>query len=207
MFDTYVVIASGPSLTKEQVEQIHKYKKTVCVVAVNDNYKLAPWADYIFAADIKWWSLHYSAVCKTVSETTQLRTLDRTTKVFFRRNEFIRKLESNGEFKDVTMLDTNPNELFHGGCSGILAIEFIRTLNNRPKKIILVGFDMQHTNDKTHWFGDHPKGFINANACERWRTEIESMLPYYKKLGIELVNCSIDTALTCVRKSKLEEEL
>jgi len=53
--DKFVLVASGPSLTQEQVDQC-KGKATVMVI--NDNYKLAPWADHHYACDQHWWQWH-----------------------------------------------------------------------------------------------------------------------------------------------------
>ena len=209
--DVYVIIGSGPSLTENQVEFIKFQYEHAWTIAVNDNYKLAPWADFVFASDIKWWRFHYNNVCDVVEEYTELRTIENVVGSLFRKQAFRIPLKSDFVFRDVTMLDTNPMSLYHGGCSGILAMELVRTLGqvHRPKKIILVGFDMQHTGGKSHWFGDHPKGFINATMCERWCKEVESMIPYYKKWDIEVVNCSLETAIPehVIRRSTLEKEL
>ena len=53
-----VVVASGPSLTAEDVDYC---RERAAVIVVNDNYKLAPWADVLYAADPEWWDLHQGA--------------------------------------------------------------------------------------------------------------------------------------------------
>lgn len=50
----WAVIASGPSLTPAQVEQVRGLK----VVAVSDAYRLAPWADAMCSQDWAWWNHH-----------------------------------------------------------------------------------------------------------------------------------------------------
>lgn len=209
--DTYVIIGGGPSLTQEQVEYICEHGHHAWTIAVNDAYKLAPWADFVFAADVKWWRLHYDDVCNTVAPYTELRTIQNVVDPFFKNRPITRPIYWDYVFRKVDYIDVNPMELYHGGCSGILAMDLARTLGevHSPKKIILVGFDMQHTGGKSHWFGDHPEGFLNANACERWCEEIGNMMPYYRQWDIEVVNCSIETAIhpNIVRRSTLEEEL
>lgn len=54
----FVVIATGPSLTKQQVN----YAATRAnVVAVSDAYKLLPWAKALVSADAAWWKYHKEA--------------------------------------------------------------------------------------------------------------------------------------------------
>ncbi|MDX1532643.1 MAG: hypothetical protein R3230_00390 [Nitrosopumilaceae archaeon] len=204
---TFVIIASGPSLTGKQIRQIAESCEyhDIEVIAVNDNYNLVPWADHVFAADLKWWRKYYDDVCDTVEDYTKLHTIENVVTALFRKRETRIPITHKTVFRDVTHLEFNPlYKWYHGGNSGILAMELARTLD--AKKIILVGFDFQHTDNKSHWFGDHPTGFLNANQCERWIMEIEKMMPYYEKHGIDVVNCSNETAINSIRKSRLEEE-
>jgi len=32
------------------------------VLAINDAYRLAPWADWLYACDDRWWRFHHEAV-------------------------------------------------------------------------------------------------------------------------------------------------
>lgn len=213
---TYVIVGSGPSLSQEQIYYIREKQYQVEIVAVNDNYKLFPNANYVIAGDLKWWRLHYDDVCKTVEPHTWLHTIDGVDKPLFNNHKRPNiPIFPNSITRDITQLAEDTDDMYHGGCSGILGMELARLEGScgfkftHNTKIVLVGFDMQHTNGKSHWFGDHPKGFLNFNCAERWCKEIESMAPYYKKLGIDLVNCSIESALNpdIVRRSTLEKEI
>ena len=53
--ETVVVIATGPSLTAEDVDYCRGKAR---VIAINDAYTLAPWADALYATDAKWWHWH-----------------------------------------------------------------------------------------------------------------------------------------------------
>lgn len=48
----FTVIATGQSLTVDQVEYVRGKSHTV---AISDAYKLAPWADVMASYDRKWW--------------------------------------------------------------------------------------------------------------------------------------------------------
>lgn len=54
---TVVIMASGPSLTLEQVRRvaIAKLKDRCRVIAVNDAIFIAWWADWLHAYDSRWW--------------------------------------------------------------------------------------------------------------------------------------------------------
>jgi hypothetical protein len=50
----FAVIATGPSLTTEQVEKVRHLR----TVAVSDAYRLAPWAEALVSVDKAWWLHH-----------------------------------------------------------------------------------------------------------------------------------------------------
>ena len=50
----FAVIATGPSLTAEQVEKVRHLR----TVAVSDAYRLAPWAEALVSVDKAWWIHH-----------------------------------------------------------------------------------------------------------------------------------------------------
>lgn len=67
-------------------------------------------------------------------------------------------------------------------------------------RIILLGFDCQHTGGKSHWHGDHPDGLANAGLIEKW-------LEKYQEMGKEIkgiINASRQTALDVFPKAALE---
>ena len=189
---TFVCIASGPSLTKEQVASIPDGTNVICV---NDNYRLYPKCQHLFAADGKWWKEYYDDVLSTVSRDCRLHTSYKATPRY-PRLEYWRTHHSESQI--------GSSELFHGGSSGIMAIELARILG--ATKIILIRYDGKADGKKIHWFGDHPEHMSNAGALRRWPNEFERLDNAYRRLGIDLVNCSLDTALT-IRRSTLEEEL
>jgi hypothetical protein len=62
---------------------------------------------------------------------------------------------------------------------------------------------MQRTEGKAHWFGEHPGGS---------KTNYEKFAKFYntidtEKLGIEIINCSTHTAITCFPRMDLKDVL
>lgn len=73
-------------------------------------------------------------------------------------------------------------------------------------RVILIGYDCQHTNGKKHWHGDHPVGLGNAGSVQHWPMRFVSFarrLPEH----IKIINASRETALECFEKQTLEQAL
>lgn len=79
------------------------------------------------------------------------------------------------------------------------------------RRVLLLGYDCQHTGGKTHWHGDHPQHRIpgrqlgNAGSVAKWPgqfAELRRLTP-----GLEIINCSRDTALTIFPRAALEDVL
>jgi hypothetical protein len=95
--------------------------------------------------------------------------------------------------------------LHAGGSSGYMAINLAYFMGAR--QICLLGYDMQYTDGKAHFFGDH-KQTSNPSSCmmRRWVPKFEPLWRDLKALGIELVNCTRETALT-IPRARLEDVL
>lgn len=73
------------------------------------------------------------------------------------------------------------------------------------KRIILLGFDVQKTDGKAHWHGDHPPSLGNAGQIARWHEKFAELSRDLKHL--EIINCSRQTALKCFPRANLEDVL
>jgi len=60
-----------------------------------------------------------------------------------------------------------------------------------------------------HWFGAHPAGLNNPDPdnLAAWAHAFTRMAPGLAQLGVEVVNCSRRTAITCFPRAPLEEVL
>ena len=97
-------------------------------------------------------------------------------------------------------LSRNAEAVNSGGNSGYQAINLAYHLG--ATRIILLGFDMHHHGGKSHWFGDHPKGFINGPPT-KYIAAFRSIKP--EDYGIEILNCSRVTALDAFPRHNLED--
>lgn len=173
------------------------------VVAVKDTVRLAPWADVLYACDAKWWR-QYDA-----SPIYSWRT-HAGLKFAMEPNQNDHAVEFDA-WPEVTVLgntglsgiEVHPHALRHGWNSGYQAINLAVHLG--AKRIVLLGYDMATGATGWHFFGSHP-----------WQVDIpfQLFMDQYAKLagplaelGVEVVNASRKTALTCFPRATLEESL
>lgn len=170
------VLASGPSLTAEQIEWVRV--QDGLKVAVNTTIFSAPWADICFAADHTWWKRYHEEVKQFPCE----------------RWSFSLNCHPFG----VRVVKKNPTSkpLIDGvsaGTSGTAAAElaYLRGAD----EIYLLGVDCKVT-DKSHHHGDHPRGMSNPqpNALKRFAADWNN---FAKHNDVRLVNLSPICDLDC----------
>lgn len=188
---TIVVLATGPSLTAEDVGWC---RGKAPVVAVNDAYRLAPWADVLYAADAKWWRQHQGV--------PTFRGLRYSLHPDSRKILEVAVLEHTGD----TGIEREPTGLRRGQNSGYQAVNVAVHLGAR--RILLLGFDVSRWPDQSsHFFGDHPRALQVDSPYESFRRHFATMVKPLQALGVSVVNCSRRTALTCFPCQPLREAL
>lgn len=73
------------------------------------------------------------------------------------------------------------------------------------QRIILLGYDGQHSGGRSHWHGDHPAGLPSAGCAREWPGQFRAMLPELR--GLEVLNCTRATALDAFPRLDLEDVL
>lgn len=197
---TVVILASGPSLTVEQCEAVQVWRKSAggagaaesrrCI-AINTTFRRAPWADVLYACDASWWRLYHGEV--EAGFIGEKWTQD------FEARRFARHIES----RRAPGLGKRPGVIHQGGNSGYQAINLAYQAGAR--KIILVGFDMHGT----HWHGKYENGLPNTQEWlfRQWLANFEQLAADLKAEGVEVVNCTPGSALTCFRAASLGKEM
>lgn len=195
---TVICLATGPSLTAEDVEYV-RGKGTI--VAVNDAHRLAPWADWLYSSDRYWWAHHggvpaFKGMRAGIEHTpgrsdTRLKALS----VLVHRNTGHDGIETSSDG-----LRTCANN--SGGAAVNLALHL------GARRVVLLGYDLGYgAGSRRHFFGDHPVGLSNQHNFPTWRKAFATMAEPLKALGIEVVNCSRVTALDCFPVAVLEDVL
>lgn len=183
------VIASGPSLARWQCD--HLRDKAPCI-ATNTSFRALAGPGRVYGCDGDWWRRYHAEVKAAGHEGW---TQDAGAARDFGLN-FIRAVTRLG-------LAREPGLIHHGANSGYQAISLAYQLG--ADRIILVGFDMQRTDGRSHWHGDHPRGLGNAHGIERWARNFEALAADLNREGVKVVNCTIKTALTCFPRADLRD--
>ncbi len=186
--ETVVCIGSGPSLTQADVDACRGRTR---VLVVNDGYRLAPWADALYACDHAWWRAHDGVPDFAGAKYG----LD------LRSSKYgVQILRNTGE----SGLETDPTCLRTGRNSGAQAIGL--AVHYGAKRIMLLGYDMQRTGGQSHWFGEHPQGLRRPPLSE-FLPFFDQLVPAAKSLGVEIVNCSRETAIKKIPRATLQSAL
>lgn len=174
MTGTIIVVASGPSLTLEQCRVAEQSGHPI--LAVGNTYGMVPGAEWSYACDCAWWKEHYA------------------------KNPIEKKLtlsQSAAKKFGITLLKFDPVETrlyassANSGSQGLLlAARF------GAKRIIMIGFDFQHTGGMRHYFGDHPATLRNAPGTSTWLARLPKVVEViHTRHRAHLINCTLQTAI------------
>jgi len=178
---TIVCLGSGPSLTRADVDFCRGKAR---VIAVNDAYRLAPFADVLYACDAKFWRWH-----KGVPNFAGLKyTLDRSVGY-----PDVVVLQNTGQ----TGLELNPTGLRTGYTSGYQALNLAVHLG--ASRIVLLGYDFQGD----HFFGSHPDQTKPPfQVCLK---QFPTLVAPLAAAGVTVINATRTTALTTFPRVPLED--
>jgi hypothetical protein len=188
--ETVVILASGPSMSAAVAEQVRAAE--VPTIAINSTFRLAPWAEMLYAADAAWWqhpdnrdAHRFAGMKVSVEEAPE-----------------VLKLYASG----VNGFDANTARIRTGGNSGYQAVHI--AAHAGASRILLCGFDMC-LDRGSHWHGDHHAQLKQTSRkqfvvwCERFKDLAKEL----DARGIDVVNCTPGSALKCFRMAALADEL
>lgn len=166
------------------------------VIAINDAWRLAPFADLLYAADGPWW-LKYRGVPDFAGEKW---TQDKGEGAAEAAQRFGLHVVRSEIGKSVSF---DPAYIAQGYNSAFQAMNL--AVHFGAVRIVFLGLDCQAEAGRTHWFGDHPPGLLKASPYPLFRAAFEAAAPQLREAGVEVINCSRATALTCFRRATIEE--
>ncbi len=152
-----IVAGSGPSLTAEVVEQVAQARDLIGarVIAVNDAYRLLPFADALYACDWEWWRTHDFVPgfrgAKFTCTSHDPTLIDDKSQLGAGRYGITLVEARNGKGFGVDCIHYGSQ-----GSSGFQATNLALLFG--CLRVVLVGFDMRHVDGRSHYFGDHPPG-------------------------------------------------
>lgn len=192
-------IASGPSATPAAAARLRGRCRVMCV---SNAYELAPWADWMFAADRAWWDQYGSGTAAFAGERWSMGVPARP-----KPWQAGLKLVPRG----AGGVPAEANN------SGLMALHLASLLG--AKRVLLVGYDLCEPTPEqlaaagldpsrsAHFFGDHPPALRRFNRYPKFVAAFDQAAPAIAAAGVAVVNCSPITALSCFPKAPLEEAL
>lgn len=189
-----VIIASGPSLSDDQLAHVHDKRASCHVVAVNNTAERAPWADVVYMGDFTCLR-HYLPRLKPQTS-----------------GEWVTQCKAGAERWKLTHVKPCSNkgmtlERIHmNGNSGAQAVNLAAAFG--AKRILLLGFDMKaDKHGRDHWFGQHPKPLVQRQLYDDWLEKFVHIAKDAKALGVEIINCTPASALTVFPMQPITEVL
>lgn len=182
MYDnTVICVAPGPSLTIEdyRASMGSGYK----IIAVNNAVLMSERSGRVisYSADLSWWEIYYEMVSKFAFE------LWSCSEESVRRFSLCRHKGIPGGF------NSGQQAIHLAACFG-------------AKRIIIIGYDCSLKNG-LHYHGSHLHSLSNPTegSVIAWQKHFNKTLPYLN--GIDIINCSRYTELTCFRCGELNSVL
>lgn len=198
-----IVAASGPSLDQDVADRARDLQllEDFRIIAVNDAWRLLPFADVLYACDLSWWEYYAASLEKFRGErwtsTCASPTVDDDKLGWSRRDELrVQLIDARAE----EGFSITPGLIHYGNNSGFQAVNLAMQFGAR--EIRLVGFNMQRVERRAHFFGEHPpeldKGADYAAFIADFNRAAE-LLPE----GVRVINCTRDSALRCFPQGEL----
>lgn len=187
---TVTVIATGPSLTKDDAQEAVRESR---VIAVNNAVQWAPGAAALYACDYDWW--RHNAFAWRDFGGLKFTWCNEAARAF----GLIHVPSEQGPGLGRESIRTGKN-------SGYQAINLAYLLG--AARILLLGFDMQPTGGRLHCHADHRHTHNPTESLFRqWRALMSPLADDLASEGVEVINCTRQTALTQFRRAPLRAVL
>ncbi len=191
-----VLIATGPSLTKEQIELVRPLheRNLVAAFGCNDSYRICPFLDYLYAADFRWIEHHDEKVPKRLRDRGFCYTAeDKRTDPYTKWTQVPSKAAHG--------LSTDPNLLHRGNHSGYQMINLAYLMGIRT--MFLIGYDA-HSGGK-HFFGPHPTRAMQVDSnYSYWLPNYRTIQDRASALGLTIINCTPGSAIDAFPRISLD---
>jgi len=199
------IVASGPSAKKEDLEQL---RGRVAMLAIKANVELAPWADAVYGCDFAWWK-HKKGLAdfrglkvawdeKVIARYPDIRRIGIETS-----QDRVYPIDN----RHYRMVFDHPGTLGNGGNSGYQALNLAVQFGAR--RILLIGFDM-HDRGGAHWYGRNHWdrcGNPDEGSFRRWLKAFDVAAADLEERGVQVINVSPLSALTCFRRGTINGAL
>jgi hypothetical protein len=199
---TVAILASGPSMARAQCDLVRGTDWTA--VAINETWRLAPWAAVLYGCDWQWWAAKAPQPndfdgLRVVGTVAQIRGKSQLTPKMAWQEPFLHYLPVKAGAHTPLWTGTAVGA---GSNSAFQVANWVARCG--VKRIILLGVDCHSPN--AHWHGghDHPKAqHQKPQLMNTWLRAWKNAAPEFVERGIEVINCSPASALKEFRRANL----
>jgi hypothetical protein len=202
---TVVLLGGGPSLTARQALRVQTYHEAdqVRVIAVNDAYRIAPFADVCYFADSEWWTWHKDrpefrafAGDKCSSKGSGANITDPA----------VHLLRDASAPRRGYGLSLDPEKLVTGSNSGFQALNLAVLAG--AATVILLGYDAREpaAGQDSHWFGHHPRREPLAMFAA-YRKAFAEGAAKIAAAGVRVINATPASAIEAFERADIDEAL
>lgn len=192
-----IVAASGPSLTQAIADQCGGQR----IVAVNDAYRLFPFADVLYACDAGWYDLHAGCRDFRGERWTSHSLSPKNDKTMVADRLGLRVIEG----RDGIGFSRDPAHVHYANNSGFQAVNLALLWGADP--VVLVGFDMRAIDKRTHFFGNHKAPLRDGGQYGKWAANFAKAAEMLWHPRPTIINATPGSALTCFPIMSLAEAL
>jgi len=178
------------------------------VIAVNNSWELAPWADVLYGCDAKWWEHYRPAFAGDKWSQADASQKRHWTNDQIKRERFGCKLVDS---VPESGLSKDPTKIHQGGNGVYQAVGL--AFHFGARRIYLLGVDLHIGSDsRQHWHSDHPEevGGAKTDACFLslgWLENFKILADDLRTEGVEFVNATPGSKLTYVKHVPIDQLL
>jgi hypothetical protein len=191
--EAVAIVASGPSIKATDLSVL---QDRVHTIVIKRTVERCPWAEVCYGCDAAWW-------------------LDQKGLPQFQGIKLFHGVQAANKWPDLRrveidmqqdrMLVEEPLRIGNGGNSGFQALNL--AIQFGVKDVILIGLDL-HNQGGAHWYGMNKWPGANNPAqsnFDRWSKGFDKAKHDVDRLGVTVVNTSMESAVKCFRKAKLND--
>jgi hypothetical protein len=180
---TAIILASGPSLTAEQIEAARQSGHFTIVV--NSTFKVFPDADALYSGDYLWWKVNMAEARRMFKG--KLWTQDSSAAARWPDLHRVRGCNREGLGREI---------IHQNGHSGAQALNLAFLWGY--DRIVLLGFDMKlGPAGEKHHHADHPAPLVQSQTFGEWLHKFEKIARDFKTTKCEVFNATPGSALKC----------
>lgn len=220
------IIGGGPSLSEqfeipiEVVQKVVKKEETPSayspymkaihkkhVIGINMSFMIGGWIDMVFFGDKRWYINNREPLSKFPGLKVTCHPYFKNKRYESEKIKYVPKDRNKG--KGVS---SNKNTVCWNANSGGAAISV--AVHMGVKRIVLVGFDMKLSDDQRQHWHSYYKSALKVHRKQEHKLPFHRHLLGFpeikrdaKKMGVEILNASPESAIDCFKKVSVKDLL